>query len=127
MSRIFKNGWFQRFARKQGLDDEILLEAIVRAESGLIDADLGSGLIKQRVARPGGGRSGGFRTLIIFQTGDRAIFAYGFAKSDRGNISAADLKLLKRAAAEALGWTDEELNRLVEAGALTEIGHDPEG
>lgn len=63
--RVFKNAWFDRFARKQGITDEALLEAITRVKRGLIDADLGGGVIKQRVARAGQGKSGGFRTIIL--------------------------------------------------------------
>lgn len=62
--RVFKNAWFERFARKQGISDAVLLEAVERAERGLIDADLGGCVIKQRVARPGQGRSGGWRTVL---------------------------------------------------------------
>jgi hypothetical protein len=119
--RIFKNGWFKRFARKEGLLDSALAEAVAQAESGLIDADLGGGVIKQRVARPGKGKSGGYRTLILFRQGDRAIFAFGFAKSGQANISKADLTLLRKAAEEALIWSDAELDRLVTTGALMEI------
>ncbi|HKU24563.1 MAG TPA: type II toxin-antitoxin system RelE/ParE family toxin [Candidatus Sulfotelmatobacter sp.] len=118
---MFKNGWFERFVRKEKLADLALQEAVQRAESGLIDADLGGGVIKQRVARPGKGKSGGYRTLIMFRQGDRAIFAFGFAKSAQANISKADLALLKEAATEALGWNDEDLERLVASGALVEI------
>ncbi|WP_367379438.1 type II toxin-antitoxin system RelE/ParE family toxin [Sphingobium sp. SA916] len=100
--RIFKNGWFERFARKERIADSALRDAVERAESGLVDADLGGGVIKQRVARPGKGKSGGYRTLILFRQGDRAIFAFGFAKSAQANISKADLALLRNAAAEAL-------------------------
>jgi len=99
---------------------------VQRAESGLIDADLGGGVVKQRVARPGQGKSGGYRTLILFRRGDRAIFAFGFAKNAQANISKTDLVLLKDAAAEALGWDDEELNRLVASGTLVEIEHESE-
>ncbi len=100
-----------------------------RAESGLVDADLGGGVIKQRVARAGQGKSGGYRTLILFRQGNRAIFAFGFAKSAQANISKADLALLRDAATEALEWNDEELDRLVASGALVEIddGNDGEG
>ncbi len=94
-----------------------------------MDADLGCGVIKQRVARPGKGKSGGYRTLILFRQGDRAIFAFGFAKSAQANISKADLALLRDSAAEALEWNDEELDRLVASGTLVEIddGNDGEG
>lgn len=98
-----------------------------RAESGLIDADLGGGVIKQRVARPGKGRSGGYRTLILFRRGDRAIFAFGFAKSAQANISKADLTLLRDAAAEALEWSGAQLDRLVASETLVEIKNDTNG
>jgi hypothetical protein len=104
-----------------------LLEAVARAESGLVDADLGGGVIKQRVARTGKGKSGGYRTLILFRQGDRAIFAFGFAKSSQANISKADLALLKEAAREALGWRSKDLDRLADSGALVEIKDDNVG
>ncbi len=85
--RIFKSRWFQRFARKEGIADAALCEAIVRAEKGQIDADLGGGVIKQRIARPGQGRSKGCRTIILFRRGAKAFFVYGFAKSRRANIN----------------------------------------
>jgi len=129
IARIFKNGWFERFARKERILDSALRDAVERAESGLVDADLGGGVIKQRVARAGQGKSGGYRTLILFRHGDRAIFAFGFAKSAQANISKADIALLRDAATEALGWSGEELDRLVASGTLVEIddGNDGEG
>jgi hypothetical protein len=108
------------------LTDSALREAVRRAESGLIDADLGGGVIKQRVARPGKGKSGGYRTIILFRQGDRAIFAFGFAKSAQATISKADLALLKQAAAEALRWSGEELDRLAASRTLVEIGDEQE-
>jgi hypothetical protein len=80
---VFKNGWFAKFARKERISDRSLCEAVARVEAGLIDADLGGGLIKQRVARPGAGESGGYRTLIFFRIETRAVFAFGFAKTTR--------------------------------------------
>ncbi len=129
ITRIFKNGWFERFSRKERIGDSALRDAVQRAESGLVDADIGGGVIKQRVARPGKGKSGGYRTLILFRHGDRAIFAFGFAKSAQANISKADLALLRDAATEALEWSGEELDRLVASGTLVEIedGNDDEG
>lgn len=79
--RIFKTNVFARFSRKQHIRDEALAEAIARAERGLIDADLGGGVIKQRIARPGGGKSGGFRAVVLFRTKVRAVFVYGFEKA----------------------------------------------
>jgi hypothetical protein len=123
--RVFKNAWFQKFARKEKISDAALYEAVARAGRGLIDADLGGGVIKQRVARPGEGRSGGYRTLIFFRVGTRAVFAFGFAKSDRDNISAADEGILRSTAKLTLGFSDAEIDQLVDAGKLEEVNcHD---
>jgi hypothetical protein len=84
--RVFKSKQFSRFARKEGIGDASLCEAVDRAERGLIDGNLTGGLIKQRVARPGQGRSGGFRTLLVFRAKTRSIFVHGFAKNERANI-----------------------------------------
>lgn len=78
--RVFKNAWFERFARKQKIADLALFDAVRRAENGQIDADLGGGVIKQRVSRPGQGKSGGYRTTILYRQKQRAFFVFGFAK-----------------------------------------------
>jgi hypothetical protein len=93
--RIFKTKWFARFARREGIADESLREAINRAERGIIDADLAGGLIKQRVARESKGRSGGYRVIVGYRTKSRAVFLFGFAKSDRGDIDARELVSLR--------------------------------
>ncbi len=99
---IYKNRWFAKFASRDGISDATLVAAIDQANRGLIDADLGGGLIKQRVAREGGGKSGGYRTLVFFRHKERAIFAFGFAKSDKDNFTAAELKVCEdRARADA--------------------------
>lgn len=119
--KIFKNSVFARFARHEGVTDQDLCEAIARAERGLVDANLGGGVIKQRIARQGQGRSGGFRTLIFFRVGERAIFAFGFAKNQRDNISEANLKALKLVADTLLSHTDEQTQELVDKGELFEV------
>lgn len=124
MTRILMNRWFQRFAAKERIGSQALIEAIERANRGLIDADLGGGVIKQRVARPGQGRSGGYRTLILFRVGSRAVFAFGFAKSDQANIAPADLALLKNTASMTLGLTEDDIARLVATGQLIEVLRD---
>jgi hypothetical protein len=80
--RTFKTKAFTRFADKAGIPDLALCRAVRDAERGLIAADLGGGVIKQRIARPGQGKSGGFRPLIVFRAGTRAIFVHGFAKNE---------------------------------------------
>ena len=125
--RIFKNAWFERFARKQNISDKAIAQAIERAEQGLIDADLGGGVIKQRVARPGQGKSGGFRTVILYRTTERAFFVYGFAKSDRDNIDEDDEGQSRKAAGYVLGLSDEQLAVLIGKGQFSEVrDHDEE-
>ena len=77
-----------------------LCEAVRRAREGLVDAGLGGGVIKQRVARKGGGRSGGFRTIVLFRRGELAFFVYGFAKSDRANLRRDELATFRLLAGE---------------------------
>jgi len=119
--RIFKTRAFGRFARKERLADATLCEAIKRAEGGLLDADLGGQVIKQRVARPGQGRSGGYRTLIAYRSKTRAVFMFGFAKNDQDNVSDDELAELKKAAALMLGWSAKEVEALVKGGKWTEV------
>jgi len=119
--RVFKTKWFQRFARKEKLADATLLEAVERAEKGQIDADLGGGVIKQRVARPGRGKSGGYRTIILFRRGERAVFMYGFAKSERDNIEADEEQEFKEAAKHVLALTEKQLAELVREGDFVEV------
>jgi hypothetical protein len=122
--RIFKNAWFDRFARKQKIQEAALREAIQRAEQGLIDADLGGGVIKQRVARPGQGRSGGYRTLILYRQTHRAFFVYGFAKSEQASISDEEAATFKAAARHVLDLTDEQLAALIQNGQFSEVDDD---
>ncbi|HEX5325723.1 MAG TPA: type II toxin-antitoxin system RelE/ParE family toxin [Acetobacteraceae bacterium] len=119
--RTFKNKAFARFARKAGVGDVALLDAVGRAERGLIDAELGGGVIKQRIARPGGGRSGGFRTIILFQAGSRAFFVHGFAKNERDNIGGVELAAFKKLAAALLAYEDAALATAIAAGILMEV------
>ena len=119
--RSFKTKAFARRARQEGISDEQLHEAVERAARGLIDAKLGGGLIKQRIARQGQGRSGGFRTIIAWRAKDRSIFVYAFAKNMRDNISDAELADLKDLAALFLGYSSEEIDRAVAAGELLEV------
>lgn len=119
--RIFKTKWVARFVRRERINDSGLNEAIARAESGIIDADLGGGLIKQRVARPGQGRSGGFRMIVAYRTEDRAFFLYGFAKNERENIDDSELQTLRDIGNELLAQGDSPLDEAVRNGKLQEI------
>ncbi len=119
--RTFKTKAFTRFADKVGIADLLLCRAVRDAERGLIAADLGGGVIKQRIARSGQGKSGGFRTLIVFREGLRAIFVHGFAKNEKDNIENVELAALKKLAAELLAYEDKTLARVVASGVLVEV------
>ena len=95
-----------------------------RIEAGHIDADLGGGIIKQRVARLGKGKSGGYRTIVACRVGDRAVFLHGFSKSDRANIDDADLERLKSAAKQVLSWDEAQVATQLKSGAWIEIDGD---
>src|SRR5690606_38752179 len=97
---------FDRFARRENIASGKLIEAVMRAEAGLVDAVLCGALIKQRVARKGTGRSGGYRTIIAVRSKTRAIFFYGFAKSERDNIDKDELASLREIGASWLNATD---------------------
>ncbi len=119
--RIFKSRWFQRFARKEGISDSVLREAVERAEKGQIDADLGGQVIKQRIARPGQGRSKGYRAIILFRGGAKAFFVYGFAKSQRANIDDDEEEQFKEAAKHVLALTENRLAELLTRGDFMEV------
>jgi hypothetical protein len=119
--RVFKNKSFVRFARKARLTDAVLCAAIADATRGLIDADLGGGVVKQRIARQGGGKSGGFRTIILFRIGKKAFFVHGFAKNEQDNIRDDELAAFKLLAAEMMAYDDEALAKAIANGTLTEV------
>ena len=119
--RIFRNKSFTRFAKKADLDDATLRKAVDDAERGLIDAKLGGGVIKQRVARPGKGKSGGFRTVILYKAHALAFFVHGFAKKDEDNIEDDELAALKLLASEMLSYDDRAIAKAVESGTLIEV------
>lgn len=119
--RIFKNKFITKFATKQRISDSDLREAVERAEKGLIDADLGGGVIKQRIARQGQGKSGGYRSLILFKQGDRAFIVYAFAKNDRENLSVQELQLYKETASHYLNYSAQELSLLLANEIITEL------
>jgi hypothetical protein len=121
--RIFKTKDFSRLARQQRIGDGQLVEAVKRADRGLIDADLGGGLIKQRVPRPGQGRSGGYRVLLAFRFAARAIFLYAFAKSERENVEPDGLRYWREVAATYLKLDETRLVRLVTQHKLFEVNY----
>ena len=123
--RILKTKLFAKFARRERIADSSLSEAVERAGQGLVDADLGGGLIKQRIARKGQGRSGGYRMLIAYRFGDFAVFMFGFAKNERDNIDPEELEVLQTIAGQWLADAGK-IGTDVAAGTLIEVKHDDE-
>jgi len=119
--RVFKTKGFARFARGERISDAYLCEAIRRAEHGLLDADLGGGVIKQRVARPGQGRSGGYRVLIAYRPKPRSVFLFGFAKSARPNVDEDELATAQDIAKGWLGADAKALALAVAEGLIQEM------
>jgi hypothetical protein len=122
--KVFKNAWFGRFARKENISTDALWDAVERAEKGQVDADLGGGVIKQRIARPGEGKSKGYRSIILFRKGARSFFVYGFSKSELGNIGDDEEARFKIMAKHVLSLTDAQLNKLLANGQFEEVTKD---
>ena len=121
---VYKTKVFSRWEGKQDLSDAALCAAVEEMKRGLFDADLGNGLFKKRIARPGHGKSGGYRTLIATNRGSRWVFVYGFAKNERSNIDKDEEQALKALAGYLIGLSESELTTACKAGELTEVNCD---
>ena len=121
MGAVYKFKPFARYARKAGLSDAMLCRAAREIEAGRIDADLGGGVVKQRVARDGEGRSGGFRTIVLFRTGTSLFFIRGFAENERDNITVVELAVFKEASAVMLSLPQVAIQKAIAAGEIIEI------
>lgn len=124
--RLYKLKAFARFQRRERIADKALGKAVRSAEDGLVDADLGGGLIKQRVARPGQGKSGGFRTIIAYRRGDRAVFLFGFAKSERENLDDDELAYWQQVGRAYLGLDEDGIEAAIAADELMEVSYGDE-
>ena len=122
--RIFKNRWFARFARREHITDASLREAVSRAERGLIDAELGGGLIKQRIARKGQGRSGGYRMLLAYKARKSTVFFYAFAKNERDNIEPDELLTAREIAVQWIAADAKAITKAIQEGILEEVQND---
>ena len=112
---------FSRFQRKERIENAALLDAIARAADGLIDADLGGGLITQRVARDGQGKSGGWRMIIAYRAGDRAVFLSGFAKSRRDNIDDDEIAAWRKIGESWLAMSDAVMDQAIKENKARRI------
>ena len=121
---IYKTRWFARWANKQGLTSPSLCAAVREMTEGLYDADLGNGLLKKRIARPGQGKRSGFRTLVATNKGNRWIFLFGFPKNERSNIDKDEEVALKLLAVHLLSLTAQALDQAQRTGELMEVNCD---
>ncbi len=110
--------------RKSSLTDDALCDAVHEMAAGLIDADLGGGVVTKRIALPGRGKRGSVRTLVATRRGSLWFFVFGFEKAERRNISTVELSALKELGGHLLGLSGRELRIALDDGALEEICHD---
>ncbi len=118
---VMKTRHFNRWSKKAGLSDQALLAAVAEMIEGLIDADLGGGVFKKRIALPGQGKSGGTRTLLATNRNDRWFFVFGFEKNVRANVTAKELEALKMLADDLLALSPAQIDEAFESGALLEV------
>lgn len=118
--RIFKTRAFSRFADKKSITDDALIKLIKRANKGLIDADLGNNVIKQRLAKQGQGKSSGYR-IILYKIRQYHYFVAAFEKNTRGNITKSEEIALKQLANLYLTYSDEIIQQQIDSGILIEI------
>ena len=123
---VYKLKAFARFQLREGLDDAALCRAVRDVERGLIDAELGGGLIKQRVARMGQGKRGGFRTLIAYRRGDRVVFLFGFAKHDLDNVGDDEVAEWRAIGARWLRASADEIATAIAEERLMEVNFEEE-
>ena len=121
-SRIFKVRAFTRWAKKEGITDKALRKAVAEMRKGLIDANLGSGVYKKRIAVSGRGKSGGARTIVAFKTDSHTFFLFGFLKNERDTIDGKELKALKQFANFLFTLCDEQIAQLIANADLSEVG-----
>jgi len=124
MTRLFKTRHFTRWMRKTDLSDELLYAAVGEMERGLIDADLGGGVVKKRIAYKGHGKRGSSRILIATNKNDRWFFVFGFDKNERDNINSTELKALQALACDLLDFSETELESEIKNNTLQEIYYD---
>lgn len=126
MFRAFKNKWFERWARREGISDQSLFRTAKEIVSGKVDADLGGYLFKKRLARPGEGKRRGYRTIVGYKSTcpERVIFLYAFAKNAKGNISLKEEAALSLAAASFLSAPEKKLEEFLLKGSIVEVKQD---
>lgn len=121
--RIFKTKYFTKWAKKEKLSDKQLCAAVDEISDGLIDAKLGDFIYKKRVASPGRGKRGGFRTILAFKEKEKVFFIYGFAKSEVENVSKQQLEQLKELGRMFIKYSQSELQKALDEKVIREVSH----
>ena len=121
MLTCFKYRRFALWAKKEGINDTVLLKALREISKGLVDADLGGGLVKKRLPKKGCGKRSGYRSLVALKLENRAIFVYGFAKNQKDNITPHEKAALQKIARIYLEAGKEELEILLARGEIIEV------
>jgi hypothetical protein len=111
--RIYLSKSFHRNAEHDGVTDEDCREAIRKAERGLIDAPLGGGLIKQRIATGNRGASKGSRAIVFYKRGELALFLHIFLKSHKASLTKSEFREYLKLARFLEGLTEATLKELV--------------
>jgi hypothetical protein len=124
MTRVFRTRTFTRWMRKSALSDTLLHLAVSEMENGLVDADLGGGIVKKRIGLAAKGKRGGARTIVATNFGNRWFFLYGFEKNERSNISKRELRLFQEVAKDLLGLDDRQISVALSAGEIEEVSHE---
>jgi len=121
--RVFKNKWFARWARAEGIADQRLWQTAAEVVGGRFEADLGGGLVKKRLARPGSGKRGGYRVLIGYRrpNQERIFFLYAFGKNVQATLTPEEKEALRLVAGALLAATDDQIALLLQKGSLMEV------
>ena len=119
--KAYKHHEFEKWAKKHKISDRLLVRSLDEMKYGLIDADLGSGLYKKRIAVSNRGKSDGVRVVLAYKVENKAFFIYGFAKNQRDNITILELKQMKMYAKLLLSFDDEQLKKLLQCSEFIEV------
>ncbi|MCD6589073.1 MAG: type II toxin-antitoxin system RelE/ParE family toxin [Candidatus Fermentibacteraceae bacterium] len=113
--------WFSKWSRKAGLTNSAILESLVDLEKGLSAAGLGKNLFKVRVKREGQGKSSGYRTIVVYRERKRAIFLYGFAKNEKGNITSKELNFFQKLGSDLLKLSQSQIEKAIKDKVLFDL------
>lgn len=102
----------------------MLVAAVQEVERGLSNGELGGGLVKKRLARAGKGKRGGYRSVIVYRTGPRSVFVYGFLKSAKDNLSPVELDVYQKLAQIYLGFSEADMARALKEGEVEEVDYE---